>query len=102
MKTLKNVYQPEPRLSSNYYRSIRKSTKAAKVRSRSSKEKGKPVPQLGDQKNSCPPLQVYPNVLDCLDPELVALYKDEADADGMSISEYLSHVEMPTIDVQLA
>jgi hypothetical protein len=102
MKKLKYLHQPEPSLSSNYDRSIRKSNESAKERSRRSKAKGKPVPQLGDQKNSCPPLQVYANVVDCLDLTLVALYKDEADAFGMSIPEYLSRVEMPTGDVQLA
>ena len=60
MKTLKNLYQPEPMLSSNYDHSIRKSTEAANVWSRSSKAKGKPVPQLGDQKNSCPRSKCIP------------------------------------------
>ena len=103
MKTLKYLHQPEPSLSSNYDRSIRKSTEAAKERSKRSKAKGKPVSQLGDQKNSCLPLQVYPNVVDCLDPTLVALYKDEADANNMSIPEYLSRLEfIQTDDVQIA
>ena len=49
-----------------------------------------------------PPLKVYPDVLQCLDPTLVALYKDEADAADMSIPEYLSRIEfMNTDDVQI-
>jgi hypothetical protein len=103
LKLLKNLHQPEPSLSSNYDRSIRKSNVLAKERWEKSKVDGKPVPQLGAQKNSCPPLQVYPDVLACLDPTMVKLYKDEADAAGMSIPEYLSRIEfMDTDDVQLA
>jgi hypothetical protein len=103
LKLLKNLHQPEPSLSSNYDRSIRKSNVLAKERWEKSKVDGKPVPQLGAQKNSCPPLQVYPDVLACLDPTMVKLYKDEADAAGMSIPEYLSRIEfMATDDVQLA
>jgi hypothetical protein len=48
MKTIKNLYQPEPNLSSDYDRSVRKSNESAKLRSKSSKAKGKSVPQLGD------------------------------------------------------
>ncbi|KAK1645650.1 hypothetical protein QYE76_063455 [Lolium multiflorum] len=103
LKMLKYLHQPEPSLSSNYDRSIRKSNVVAKERWEKSKVEGKPVPQLGNQKNSCPPLQVYPDVLQCLDPTLVALYKDEADAADMSIPEYLSRIEfMHTDDVQIA
>ncbi|KAK1626000.1 hypothetical protein QYE76_000315 [Lolium multiflorum] len=75
LKLLKNLHQPEPRLSSNYDRSIRKSNVVAKERW---------------QKN-------------CLDPTLVALYKDEADANNMSIPEYLCRLEfIQTDDVQIA
>ncbi|KAK1625993.1 hypothetical protein QYE76_000308 [Lolium multiflorum] len=103
LKLLKNLHQPEPSLSSNYDRSIRKSNVVAKERWQKSKEEGKQVPQLGTQKNSCPPLNVYPNIIDCLDPTLVALYKDEADANNMSIPEYLSRLEfIQTDDVQIA
>jgi hypothetical protein len=45
---------------------------------------------------------VYPDILECLEPDLVALYKDEADACDMSIPQYLSQLEFPTGDVQLA
>jgi hypothetical protein len=103
LKLLKNLHQPEPSLSSNYDRSIRKSNVLARDRWEKSKVEGKPVPQLGNQKNSCPPLQVYPDVLQCLDPMLVALYKDEADVVDMSIPEYLSHIEFMNMDdVQIA
>jgi hypothetical protein len=103
LKLLKNLHQPEPSLSSNYDRSIRKSNVVAKERWKKSKEEGKQVPQLGTQKNSCPPLNVYPNIIDCIDPTLVALYKDEADANNMSIPEYLSRLEfIQTDDVQIA
>jgi hypothetical protein len=104
LKLLKNLHQPEPSLSSNYDRSIRKSNVLARERWEKSKVDGKPVPQLGAQKNSCPPLQVYPDVLACLDPTMVKLYKDEADAVGMSIPEYLSRIEFmfKGDDVQIA
>jgi hypothetical protein len=98
IKMLKTLHQPEPRLSSNYDRSILKSNEAAKVRSRSSSESGKSVPQLGEQKNSCPPLQMFPDI-QCYDPQMVALYKEEADAHGMSIPEYLSRCGFPTGEI---
>jgi hypothetical protein len=93
LKLLKSLHQPEPSLSSNYDRSIRKSNVSARDRWEKSKVDRKPVPQLGNQKNSCPPLQVYPDVTACFDPEMVKLYKDEADAAGMSIPEYLSRID---------
>ncbi|KAK1629315.1 hypothetical protein QYE76_003630 [Lolium multiflorum] len=107
LKLLKNLHQPEPSLSSNYDRSIRKSNVSARDRWEKSKVEGKPVPQLGNQKNSCPPLQVYPDVTACFDPEMVRLYKDEADAVGMSIPEYLSRIDAEFLtstgdDVQIA
>ncbi|KAK1669783.1 hypothetical protein QYE76_057942 [Lolium multiflorum] len=107
LKLLKNLHQPEPSLSSNYDRSIRKSNVSARDRWEKSKVDGKPVPQLGNQKNSCPPLQVYPDVTACFDPEMVRLYKDEADAVGMSIPEYLSRIDAEFLtstgdDVQIA
>lgn len=103
LKMLKYLHQPEPSLSSNYDRSIFKSNVVAKERWEKSKVEGKPVPQLGNQKNSCPPLQVYPDVLQCLDPTLLALYKEEADPADMSIPEYLSRIEfMNTDNVQIA
>jgi hypothetical protein len=55
LKLLKNLHQPEPSLSSNYDQSIRKSNVLARERGEKSKVDGKPVPQLGAQKNSCPP-----------------------------------------------
>jgi hypothetical protein len=50
---------------------------------------------------------VYPDVTACLDPEMVRLYKDEADAVGMSIPEYLSRIDAEFLtstgdDVQIA
>jgi hypothetical protein len=41
-----------------------------------------------------PPLHVFPNI-QCYDLEMVAPYKEEANANGMSISEYLSCCEFP-------
>jgi hypothetical protein len=87
LKMLKTLHQPEPRLISDYDRNILKSHNAPK-RSTSSSASGKSVPQLGEQKNSCPPLQVFPDVQ--YDPEIVALYKEEAEAHVMSIAQYLS------------
>jgi hypothetical protein len=55
-KMLKTLHQPEPRLSSDYDRSILKSHNITKVQSGSSNASGKSVLQLGEQKNSCPPL----------------------------------------------
>jgi hypothetical protein len=94
LKMLKTLHQPEPRLISDYNRNILKSHNAAK-RSRSSSASGKSVPQLGEQKNLCPPLQVFPDVQ--YDPEIVALYKEAAEAHGMSISQYLSQCDFPTV-----
>jgi hypothetical protein len=50
LKMLKMLHQPEPRLISDYDRNILKSHNAAK------RSRGKSVPQLGERKNSCPPL----------------------------------------------
>lgn len=43
-KMMKNLNQPEPRLESNYDRTIHKSTEAAKLRLKSSSASGKSVP----------------------------------------------------------
>jgi hypothetical protein len=93
---LKTLHQPEPRLISDYDRDILKSHNVAK-RSRSSSASRKSVPQLGEQKNSCAPLQVFPEVQ--YDPEIIALYKEVADAHGMSIAQYLSQCDFPTDDI---
>ena len=107
-KMLKKLHQPEPRLSSDYDRSILKSHDA-KVRSMSSSASGKSVPQLGEQKNqSCPPLKVFSDTevrsskgtVEQYDPEVVAMYGEAAAAHGMSIAEYVSQlVEFPMADV---
>jgi hypothetical protein len=68
---LKTLHQPEPRLASDYDHTILK-LDAAK------RSKGKSVPQLREKMNSCPPLQVFPDVQ--YDPDIIALYKDEAEA----------------------
>jgi hypothetical protein len=44
-----------------------------------------------------PPLQVFPDVQ--YDPGIVALYKEAADAQGMSIAQYLSQCDFPTGDI---
>jgi hypothetical protein len=90
LKMLKTLHQPEPRLASDYDRTILKSDAAKR-------SKGKSVPQLGEQMNSCPPLQVFPEVQ--YDPEIIALYKEEAEAVGMSVSQYLSKCDFPTAEV---
>jgi hypothetical protein len=68
-----------------------------RVWSRSSSASVKSVPQLGEQKNSCPPLQVFPDIQ--YDPEMVTLYKEVADAHGLTIAEYLSQCDFPTGDI---
>jgi hypothetical protein len=90
LKMLKTLHQPEPRLVSDYDRNILKSDAAKR-------SKGKSVPQLGEQMNSCPPLQVFPDVQ--YDPEIIALYKEDAEAHGMSVSQYLSKCNFPTAEV---
>jgi hypothetical protein len=90
LKMLKNLHQPKPRLASDYDRTILKSDAAKR-------SKGKLVPQLGEQMNSCPPLQVFPDVQ--YDPEIIALYKGEAEAAGMSVAQYLSKCDFPTAEV---
>jgi hypothetical protein len=90
LKMLKTLHQPEPRLASDYNRTILKSDAAKR-------SKGKSVPQLGEQMNSCPPLQVFPDVQ--YDPDIIALYKEEAEAVGMSVSQYLSKCDFPTAEV---
>jgi hypothetical protein len=47
--------------------------------------------------NWCPLLQVFPDVQ--YDPEIIALYKEEAEAHGMSVSQYLSKGDFPTAKV---
>ena len=106
LKMVKTLYQPEPRLSSDYDRSILKSHDE-KVRSKknsSASEKcGKTVNQLGEQKNqSIPPLKVYSNTKvgpstgagEQIDPEFIALYGQAAADAGMSIPEYLQTLEL--------
>ena len=99
---LKNLEQPPPRLSSDYERSIRKSHEANKERSKSSSASRKSVAQLGEQKNqSCPPLKVFSDTevrsskgaVEQYDPEFLALYKEAADAQGMTIAQYLGQLE---------
>jgi hypothetical protein len=87
---LKNLHQPEPRLASDYDRTIFKSDAAKQ-------SKVKSVPQLGEQMNSCPPLQVFPDVQ--YDPEIIALYKEEDEAAGMPIAHYLSKCDFPMAEV---
>jgi hypothetical protein len=53
LKMLKNLHQPEPRLASDYDRTILKSDTAKR-------SKGKLVPQLGEQMNSCPRSKCFP------------------------------------------
>ena len=108
-KMLMNLHQAEPRLSSDYDRSIRKSHKANKERSKSRSASGKSVPQLGEQnKQSCPPLKVFSDTevrsskgaVEQFDPEFVAMYGEAAAAHGISIAEYVSQlVEFPIADV---
>ena len=103
VKMLKTLEQPPPRLTPDYDRQIRKSVQANKQRSKSSSAsgKGKSVPQLGEQKNqSCPPLKVFSNteegsstVAVHVDPEFVAMYGEAASAQGMSIPQYLDHLQ---------
>jgi hypothetical protein len=47
--------------------------------------------------NSCLPLQVFPDVQ--YDPEIIALYKEEAKAAGMSVAQYLSKCDFLTAEV---
>jgi hypothetical protein len=47
--------------------------------------------------NSCPPFHVFPDVQ--YDPEIVALYKEEAEAHDMFVSQYLSQCDFPTADI---
>jgi hypothetical protein len=47
--------------------------------------------------NSCPPLQVFPDVQ--YDLDIIALYKEEAEAVGMSVSQYLIKCDFPTAEV---
>jgi hypothetical protein len=96
LKMPKTLHQPGPRLISDYDCNILKSHNVAK-RSRSSSASGKSVPQFEEQKNPCPPLQVFPEVQ--YDPEIVALYKEAADAHGMSIAQYLSKCDFPMGDI---
>ena len=96
---LRNLSQPEQRLQSDYDRTIVKSTDAMSGAVTSRKN----VPQLGEQeKQSCPLLKVYapevgqfPTTLEeyNIDPELLREYKEAADAQGMTIPQYLSQLE---------
>jgi hypothetical protein len=40
---------------------------------------------------------VFPDVQ--YDPEIIALYKEEAEAHGMYVSQYLSQCDFPTADI---
>ena len=111
VKMVKTLAQPPPTLTADYERSILKSAEAKEQRLKSSKSSGKSVAQLGQQKNqSCPPLQVYSDTEVCssraaveqryddpetadIDPEFVAMYGEAAKAQGMSIAEYLNHIQ---------
>jgi hypothetical protein len=93
---LKTLHQPEPRLISDYDRNILKSHNAAK-RSRSSSARGKSVPSSENRKTRAPLLQVFPDVR--YDPKIIALYKEAADAQGMSIAQYLSQCDFPMGDI---
>jgi hypothetical protein len=93
---LRTLHRPEPSISSDYEHSILKSHNALKWL-RSSTASGKLVPQLGEQKNLCPPLQVFPEVQ--YDTKIVTLYKEATDAHGMSIAQYLSQYDFPTGDI---
>ena len=103
VKMVKTLAQPPPTLSADYERSILKSAEAKEQRLKStSKSSGKSVAQLGQQKNqSCPPLIVYSDTEACssrdpapddIDPEFVAMYGEAAQAQGMSIAQYLDHL----------
>jgi hypothetical protein len=59
MKMMKNLYQPEPRLSSNYDRSIRKSTEATKLRSKSVQARNQ-YPGLENRKTRAPRSKCIP------------------------------------------
>ena len=103
LKMLKNLHQPEPKLSSDYERSILKSHAAQKASKSSTDASEKSVAQLGEQaKQSCAPLKVisHTNVRSSkyaaeeqYDPEVVAQYGEAAAAQGMSIAQYLSQLE---------
>ena len=100
---LKNLHQPEPKLSSDYERSILKSHAAQKASKSSTDASEKSVAQLGEQaKQSCAPLKVISQTNvgsskygaeEQYDPEVVAQYGEAAAAQGMSISQYLSQLE---------
>src|SRR4051812_5727543 len=100
---LKTLHQPEPKLSSDYERSILKSHAAQQASKSSTDVSEKSVAQLGEQaKQSCAPLKViyHTNVgsskygaKEQYDPEVVAQYREAAAAQGMSIAQYLSQLE---------
>ena len=100
-RMLKSLHQPEPRLRSDYDRSIIKSTEATEwAKDSTGATSRRTVPQLGEQKKqSCPPLKVYNleviqgfPTYDELDPEIIKEYKEVADAQGMTIPQYLSQL----------
>ena len=103
LKMLKNLHQPEPKLSSDYERSILKSHAAQKASKSSTDASEKSVAQLGEQaKQTCAPLKVISQTNvgsskygaeEQYDPEVVAQYGEAAAAQGMSIAQYLSQLE---------
>ena len=113
VKMVKTLAQPPPTYAADYERSIRKSSEAKEQRLKS-KSSGKSVAQLGLQENqSCPPLKVYSDTEVCssravveqrydddeyagFDPEFVAMYGGPAKDAGLSIPEYLEHVQLFT------
>jgi len=94
-KLVKNLYQPEPKLTGAYERSIKKSYRDPKnclPGTSGAPRSGKKIPQLGEQKNqSCPPLKVTSDL--AIDPDIAAIYEQDAIAHGMSISRYLSQLQ---------
>ena len=99
---VKTLHQPEPRLSSDYDRSILKSHQETVRSKKSSSASGKSVDQLGQQKEqSISPLKVYSNTEvgpstgagEQIDTEFIALYGQVAIAAGMSIPQYLQTLE---------
>ena len=103
LKMLKTLHQPEPKLSSDYERSILKSHAAQKASKSSTDASEKSIAQLEEQaKQSCAPLKVISQTNvgsskygaeEQYDPEVVAQYGEAAAAQGMSIAQYLSQLE---------
>ena len=106
-----NTLNNPPVLIDDYERQIIRADKLKEHWVKSNSASGKSVAQLGLQKNqSCPPLKVYSDTEVCssraaveqryddpetagIDPEFVAMYGEAAKAQGMSIAEYLNHIQ---------